>query len=169
MQKELILCDFIVKIKIKGSGIQNILYSNIVNSDNQKHPDEIYIEKENEEIDYSGETYYLDLEDEESLIIMKWHNYPNSTRWMFKNCDNITEIDLTQFNLTSITSMGDMFLNCKNLIIIKFGNYNTSSLENIKGLFNGCQSLISIDLSMFYTSNVVDMGLMFFYCISLRH
>ena len=167
--KELILYDFIVKVKINGIGYQNIINSEIINYDNQTYPDEISIENKNGEIkNISGGAFNINLEENENSVIMKWHTYPNSTRFMFYNCINITEIDLTQFDLALITNMVNMFYNCYNLTNVTFGNYDTSNLNNVYGMFNVCIKLTSINLSMFDTSNVVNMGFMFFQCSSLQ-
>ncbi len=167
--KELISFDYIAKIKIKGTGNQTIVCPEISSTDNQKYPDEIYIEKDNEIIkNITGGIYKIDLEEDENTIIMKWNTYPNSTRRMFKDCSNITEIDLALFNLEAIANMGNMFLNCYNLNIIKFGNYSTSALNHTHGMFNGCVRLASLDLSMFDTSKVVNMEFMFSNCYALK-
>ena len=47
LKNELISFDFIVKVKITDSGYQNIICSDIMNYDNQKYPDEIFIENKN--------------------------------------------------------------------------------------------------------------------------
>ena len=65
--------------------------------DNQKYPDEISIEKNNEIINIARLTYRINSEEDENIVILKWNAYTNSTRWMFNNCINIIEIDLTQF------------------------------------------------------------------------
>ena len=167
--KELKSSDFIVKIKINGTGYQNIINPDIKNIDNQKYPDEIIIEKENGTVSaVGGGICHINLEDDDNLIIMKWNTYPNSTNNMFANCVSITEIDLSQFDLTLITIMKWMFLNCYNLTKVTFGNYNTSNLKNTNSMFNTCYRLTSINLYMLDTSNVVDMEFMFFRCYSLK-
>ena len=167
--KELISFDYIAKIKIKGKGNQAIVCPEISSTDNQKYPDEIYIEKDNEIIKNITEGIYkIDLEEDENTIIMKWNTYPNSARRMFKDCANIIEIDLSLFNLEAIANMGNMFLNCYNLNIIKFGDYSTSALNYTYGMFNGCRRLASLDLSMFDTSKVVNMEFMFSNCYALK-
>ena len=76
--KELISFDYIAKIKIKGTGNQTIICREISSIDNQKYPDEIYIEKDNEIIKNITEGIYkIDLEEDENTIIMKWNTYPN--------------------------------------------------------------------------------------------
>jgi len=161
--KEFILFDFIAKVKINGIGYQNILSPEIINYYNRKKfPDEIYIEKENNiKRNISNGTYYIYLEDDENSVIMKWNTNLTSTRNMFYNCSNITEIDLTEFDLTLITNMGNMFYNCYNLTKVFFGNYDTPNLNKTYGMFSGCYNLPSIDLSTINTSNVDNMKLMF--------
>ena len=165
--KKFLSFSFIAKIKIKERGYQNIIYPYIRNFDNQKYPDEILIEKNNEIINIARLTYRINSEEDENIVIMKWNEYPNSTRLMFFNCINITEIDLTQFDLAYITIMDNTFQNCYNLTSVKFGNYDTSSLIYISKMFFSCSGIISIDLSMFDTSNVIDMSYLFYGCSSL--
>ena len=165
--RELISFDFIVKLKIQGAGYQKIMGSEISTLDNQSYPDEIFIENENKTIkNISREYIYLN--DVNNSVIMKWNKYSNSTRRMFDSCVNITEIDLTDFDLTLITNKVHIFLNCKGLANVKFGNYETYSLTSTYGMFYNCIKLVSIDLSKFITSNVSDMILMFFNWRSLN-
>ena len=166
--KEILSFDYIAKIKIKGRGNQSIINPKITNYNAQKFPDEISIEKNNRIINIGGGIYNINSEEDENIVIMKWNTYPISTKGMFQNCINITEIDLTQFDLTLIKNMQNMFLHCYSLTSIKFGNYHTFSLEYISRIFNDCYKLISIDLSMFDTSNVGNMDNMFLNCRSLE-
>ena len=122
--------SFIAKIKIKGREFQNIIYPWVRDFDNQKYPDEISIEKNNEIINIARLTYRINSEEDENIVIMKWNAYPNSTRWMFINCINIIEIDLTQFYLTYISIMNSTFQNCYILTSVKYGKLSYRS--NIK-------------------------------------
>ena len=160
--------DFIAKVKIKGNGIHNILCPEILHIDNQAYPNDVFIKKENETINVTEKNYFINSEEAETFVIMKWYNYPSSTRSMFENCTNIKEIDLTEFNLTPIINAENMFFNCKSLTSIKFGNFDTPFLNSTYKMFYHCSSLISIDLSEFNTSNVVNMGLMFYECSALE-
>jgi hypothetical protein len=49
--------SFIAKIKIKGREFQNIIYPWVRDFDNQKYPDDISIEKNNEIINIARLTY----------------------------------------------------------------------------------------------------------------
>ena len=166
--KKLYSSDYVAKVKIKGKGIQNILCPEIKNIDEQTYPNEIFIKNETYIINNTGGSYFINSEEDENFIIMKWYNYSNSTRGMFENCINIIEIDLTEFDLSLIINMDNTFWNCKSLISIKFGNYSTPLLNSTFGVFNNCFRLSSIDLSMFNTENVIDMGLMFYNCSNLK-
>ena len=80
---------------------------------------------------------------------------------MFKDLENILEIDLPKFDTSGITSMAHMFENCKNLRKVTFGKMDTSNVEDMQYMFHHCNSLSSIDLSNFETSSVTNMGNMF--------
>ena len=80
---------------------------------------------------------------------------------MFKDLENILEIDLSNFDTSGISSMAHMFENCKNLRKVTFGKMDTSNVEDMQYMFHHCNSLSSIDLSNFETSSVTNMGNMF--------
>ena len=73
---------------------------------------------------------------------------------MFKDLNNIIEIDLSQFDFSHITTMKNMFNGCTSLKNIIFGNINTSKVENMFFTFCNCIELTSIDLSKFDTHSV---------------
>ena len=102
-------------------------------------------------------------------ITLKWDIPPTSTDNMFSDCDNIIEIDLSNFDTSSVKSMQKMFYKCSSLISIDFSNLNTSGVKIMTDMFNGCSSLISLDLSNFITSNVTDIGSIFSGCSSLKY
>ena len=77
---------------------------------------------------------------------------------MFKDLDNIIEIDLSNFDTSKVTNMAFMFLNCIRLKKIYLWNINTSLVTSMFGMFKNCSSLISIDLSYFDTSLVATMS-----------
>ena len=117
--------------------------------------------------DSCGKTCYL--EGDKNNITLIFNEKINSCKYMFDSRNNITEIDLSNFNASEVTSMSHMFSYCYNLNKIKFGNINTSSVEYMEFMFSGCSKLVSIDLSKFDTSNVTSMYYMFYGCSSLRY
>ena len=87
--------------------------------------------------------------------------------YMFYNCENIRNINLSSFNAQKVTDMNHMFSSCLNLLNINLLKLNTISLTNMSYMFSNCQSLKTIDLSSFNTENVTNMAGMFFYCLNL--
>ena len=83
--------------------------------------------------------------------------------YMFSWCEQLTSLNVSNFNLENAISVSGMFQCCFNLKSIKLF-YNTQTIENMNSLFRHCYSLLSIDLSKFDTSNVKDMAYMFYEC-----
>ena len=88
---------------------------------------------------------------------------------MFSNCQDITEIDLSNFNTSKVTYMSCMFYYCSQLTSIDLSNFDTSQVTYMNSMFSGCSQLTSIDLSNFDTSKVTDMEYMFAYCSQLKY
>ena len=86
---------------------------------------------------------------------------------MFATCDNLTTLDLSNFNTSNVRDMAYMFKGCNNLSSIDFSNFDTFKVTKMNDMFDVCFSLTSIDLSSFDTSNVTNMAGMFNFCESL--
>ena len=80
----------------------------------------------------------------------------------------MTEIDLSNFQTGSVTSMQYMFCECTNLISINFGNMDTSKVENMEGIFMYCTKIKSFDFSKFDTSSLTHAKYMFKNCESVE-
>ena len=50
--------------------------------------------------------------------------------------------------------MGYMFYECENLINLDLSNFNTNNVIDMSYMFYKCENLINIDLSGFNTKNV---------------
>ena len=87
---------------------------------------------------------------------------------MFYGCKNLIELDLSNFNISSATSIDHMFHLCYKLISLDLSNLNTSSVTSMFCIFNSCINLISINLNNFDTSSVTDMEYMFNGCYKLK-
>lgn len=89
--------------------------------------------------------------------------------YMFANCNNLTELNLTKLNTKEVVCMDGMFYGCDNLEKLKFGkNFNTSKVESMQEMFSLCYNLEYLDIKNFDTSGVKDMEKMFFWCILLK-
>lgn len=116
---------------------------------------------------------------------------------MFMHCKSLEELDVSGWNVDSVTSMNGLFLNCRKLKQIDMSSWNPQLLEDSSSMFEGCEELThnvmipvegwalwelkktqfmfarclcleSIDLSKWRTRNIRDMSYMFSNCISIR-
>ena len=101
-------------------------------------------------------------------IYLIWNYEFNNTRLMFYGLNNISKIDLTNFDFEYIYDMNGMFQYCLNLINIIFPTYSTKNVNTMENLFYGCISLQSLDLTYFDTSKVSIMRNMFYNCSKLN-
>ena len=155
-----------ITLKIKGKGY-NKIFSSYEGFQNYYYPSEIYINgnKQNN----INHTYYFN--DTHNYVELIWNNEINNSDYIFYKCLNITEIDLSNFNTSQVTSMNHMFDGCASLnsINLDLSKFNTTKVTSMSSLFNNCISLTSLNLSNFNTSNVINMDFMFYNCLNLRY
>ena len=87
---------------------------------------------------------------------------------MFSGCQNLTSLDLSNFNTEDVQYMSGMFRGCSSLTSLNLSNFKTENVKDMNNMFYGCKSLTSLDLSNFKTKNVKDMSSMFYECNSLQ-
>ena len=137
---------------INGEGLQKIIHDKY-NSSLSK----VYINSE-EHNDIQNIYHFTLIENNVTLEL----NYIASCcDNMFKNLENITQIDLSQFNNYNNTNMENMFYNCVNLNSINFGDFKTKEVKNMISVFVNCNSLKSLNLEKFDTNKVISMENMF--------
>lgn len=88
--------------------------------------------------------------------------------YMFDGCTSLKTLNLGDFKGSKVTSMQFTFLNCTSLDFLDLSKFDTSNVENMQSMFGNCSSLTSLDLSNFETSSVTNMASMFNGCSSLR-
>ena len=86
--------------------------------------------------------------------------------YMFSSFDNISNLDLSAFDTSNVTTMYKMFY-MSSITSINVNGWNTSNVTNMKEMFSWCRNLDNVDLSGFDTSNVTDMSSMFRACTNL--
>ena len=148
-----------ISLVLKGSETQNILSESFLYS-----PSEIFVNGETGNCD--SKTCYLN--SDLNNITIRFNEDIQTCQNMFYDLVNITEIDLSNFDASHVTSMEAMFYNCSNLEKITFGKINTSSVDNMSQLFMLCKKLKSIDLSNFDTSSVKNLREMFSHCENIK-
>ena len=96
-----------------------------------------------------------------------WDSGVTDMSSMFSYCENLTTLDVSNFNTINVTDMGSMFYNCINLTTLDVSNFNTSNVTKMAYMFQGCTNLTTLDVSNFNTSNVTNMANMFRLCRTL--
>ena len=150
------ICDSEIKLIIIG----NNKNSSLLSDDYKIIPSEVFVNGENKS--FCKKTCDMDRYINNVTIIFK--EQINSCEKMFSGIINIKEIDLSNFDFSSVNNMESMFESCTNLEKINFGDINTNLVLNMKNLFYKCIKLSSIDVSKFNTSSVTNMRQMFSQC-----
>ena len=91
--------------------------------------------------------------------------------YMFKDCSNITTLNLDIFKpFSNVTNMENLFYNCNKLKEINgLQEWNTFNVTSMANMFNGCKELQKInDIEQFKTDNVINFAGMFSNCSSLK-
>ena len=87
--------------------------------------------------------------------------------YMFNGAYNLTTLDVSNFDTSKVTDMSYMFYYCSNLTTLDVSSFNTINVTNMYSMFYNCNNLITLDLSNFNTINVTDMYSMFESCRNL--
>ncbi|ELK7998915.1 BspA family leucine-rich repeat surface protein [Listeria monocytogenes] len=106
-------------------------------------------------------------------VIIRDNDYPTApslltTEGMFKNCSNLTELDLSGLDTSAVTTMWDMFNSCRALEELDVSHFDTSSVTNMSYMFYDNRNLEVLDVSNLDTSSVTNMYAMFEDCTSLE-
>ena len=147
-----------IHLVVQGSVQQNILYNNF-----NTLPSKVFVNGV-EDISCNKK---CKLSGDKNNITLRFENQIRDCIFMFRNLNNIIELDFSDFDFSEVTRMVEMFWGCSNLVKINFGKINTTSLSEILSLFVGCSKLTSVVLSNFNNSKVTDMMQMFSGCSSL--
>ena len=154
-----------ITLIIKGTGNQKILCDeNVKGYSFGTTPSEIIVNRVSQsDIGYMA----YNLEKERNIITIKWNKSFKNCNVMFYGLSNLTEIDLSNFDSSSVTNMLKMFQGCTSLTSINFRNFNAEKVIDMRDAFAECSSLISLDLSNLVTSSLTKIDNMFYECSSL--
>ena len=90
---------------------------------------------------------------------------PKHTVGWFRECNNLSTIEnIENLDTSEVTNMHSMFRECVNLTNLDLTSFNTSSVSIMNEMFYRCSNLYKIDLTSFDTSNVTNMSKMFEEC-----
>ncbi len=82
--------------------------------------------------------------------------------------NNIKTADLSQLDLSQVSSMNSLFYDCKNLEYINFGGSITTTTYQMYNTMAGCENLRTVDFSNCDLSNLTQTGNMFTGCDALE-
>ena len=115
-------------------------------------------------------TYYYKFKKERKYTIeYSFKNSITKTNHMFRNCNTLINLNLSNFNTNKVSNMSNMFYDCNSLKNLNLSNFKTQNVNNMSSMLDGCKSLTNLNLSNFNTQNVTDMSCMFRDCYSLSN
>jgi surface protein len=89
--------------------------------------------------------------------------------YMFFDCEELIELDLSSFNLERVTNTYLMFGLCFKLKRIKMNNNTrTNNLEDMSYMFSNCKSLEYINTEIFKVNKITSLNYTFANCYSLK-
>ena len=155
-----VLNTYCITMKLIGSGTHQIISNDYASN--------IKVFIDDDEQTLSGNTIELSETDNKIVNIECLSDFTNCYN-MFKDLQNIEEIDLSNFIGSNVISMQNMFINMVNIKKIIFPDtFDASNVESMYRMFSGCSSLESVNLNGFITTNLNNMEWMFYNCSSLE-
>ena len=118
---------------------------------------------------YEFKKYFIPKTEGVYTIKLQINIYIKNCSYMFYECINLINIDLSSFNTENTIDMSYMFAYCYKLKNINLSNFNTKNVKDMSYMFAYCHNLLNIDLSSFDTKNVNNMYSMFSYCYLLKN
>lgn len=86
----------------------------------------------------------------------------------FLNNTNLTEVNLSGLDSSSVTNLEELFKNCSNLLTATLTGMNTQNVSNFKSMFSECTKLSNVNVSNLNTESVTDMSYLFYNCYALK-
>ena len=99
---------------------------------------------------------------------IKFNTILTTMSQMFEECENLVDVDLSNFISSQVTSLNSAFSHCYSLENINFANFKSSNIITMYATFESCEELTGLDLSSFDdTSNLKSMNSLFKNCFKL--
>ncbi|PDD47113.1 BspA family leucine-rich repeat surface protein, partial [Listeria monocytogenes] len=105
-------------------------------------------------------------------VIIRDNDYPEAplltnTNSMFYTCSNLSKVDVSGLNTSSVTDMAYVFADATSLKELDLSNFDTSSVTTMSSMFQRAE-VKELDVSSFDTSSVTDMQGMFGHSTTLE-
>ena len=88
--------------------------------------------------------------------------------YMFYECSELEDIDVSRFNTGNVTDMAGMFAFDNKLKKLDMSQFDTGKVTDMAGMFADCFVLESLQIDGFDTGEVLDMCSMFVGCSGLK-
>ena len=79
----------------------------------------------------------------------------------FSNCSSLTSLDVSGWDTSKVTDLGNTFLACSSLTSLDVSGWDTSKVTNMVSTFGTMYNIKSLDVSGWDTSKVTNMNYMF--------
>lgn len=83
----------------------------------------------------------------ESVKWMRYFTNLSDISGLFQNCKNLTDVDLSFFNVSNVRRAFGTFQGCSNMKHVKLNGWDVSKVYSIQNMFLNCSSLEELDLS----------------------
>ena len=83
---------------------------------------------------------------------------------MFSGCTSLTSLNVSSWDVSNVVDMRFTFVNCTSLSSLSVGSWDVSNVLEMTRLFLNCRVLSTLDVTNWDTSSVTDMSLMFRDC-----
>lgn len=88
---------------------------------------------------------------------------------IFKGCQNLISVDMSNVKSTEVTSIFEMFSECNKVQIIDLSGWKLTNLTTVQDAFAECRQLHTLKLGHINFSNVTRIPYMFFHCDKLSN
>ena len=88
---------------------------------------------------------------------------------MFAYCEQLTSLNLSSFDTSSVRNMQEMFYQCKKLTSLNLSNFIISEGVSVNIIFTYCEALEYLDISNFNFLDYYTYGKMFDYVANIKY
>lgn len=90
------------------------------------------------------------------------------TQDMFSNFSNLTTVDASGLDVSTVGNIGLMFNGCSSLTSVNLSGWDTSKVTTMSNMFSGCSNLRTIAVCSWNTDNVSGCSNIFQNCTNLK-
>ena len=161
--------EIILKVESRNIDINERIYflDNTKKHEYLKELNENNVKIYIDEKEYNYLKYFIPTKEGIYTIRIEFNIQMTNCSYMFYECDNIIEADLSNFDSQNVTDLSFMFTECEKIKSIYLTNFNTKKVINMASMFKDCSKLKEIDLCHFDMINDVNTDDMFLFCYNL--